>query len=92
MKCYYQTRNNENTWFKGELISMSGGTEINFHSRDDSGKVINDITLWNPEVLFFGSGFHVTGMIREKDKGDNIYKLESVDVVTDKRFTGINAK
>jgi len=48
--------------------------------------------LWNPEVLFFGSGFHVTGMIRKKDKGDNIYKLESVDVVTDKRFTGIKSK
>jgi hypothetical protein len=90
MKCYYQNREQDG-WIKGEL-TMSGGKEVNFHSRDEQDRVVHQITIWNPEVLFFGSGFTVSGFIREKEKGDNIYKLISVDVVTDKRFTGIKAK
>lgn len=91
MKCYYQHRE-EDGWIKGELISMSGGREVNFHSRDEHERVIHQITLWNPEILFHGYGFSVSGFLREKEKGDNIYKLVSVDVVTDKRYTGIKAK
>jgi hypothetical protein len=91
MKVYYQNRE-EDGWIKGECTSMSGGKEIIFSSRDDQGRVVHEITLWNPEVLFYGHGFHVTGSVRQKEMGDNIYKLESVDVVTDKRFTGIKAK
>lgn len=86
MKCYYQHRG-ENSWTKGELVSMSGGREVNFHSRDEQNRVIHQITLWNPEILFYDYGFSVSGFLREKEKGDNIYKLVSIDVVTDKRKT-----
>ena len=88
MKCYYQHRE-EDGWIKGELISI-GGREVNFHSRDEHDRVIHQITLWNSEILFHGYGFSVSGFLREK--GDNIYKLVSIDVVTDKRYTGIKAK
>lgn len=76
MKCYYRIGDGE--WIKGFVQSLSGATEVNFHSRSESGTVENQITLGSrPEVLFCGSYMIVTGLVSQKD---GLYKLVSVDV------------
>jgi hypothetical protein len=78
MKCYY--RIDDDPWIKGEVVSMAGGTQINFHSRTEDGRIAHEITLHSsPEVLFFGPYMSVTGFVSVKDQ-DNIYKLVSLDV------------
>lgn len=83
MKCYYQREDDGDEWVKGEILSLRGGTEITFHSRDDEGRVAKQVTLWNPEVLFSYEGIRVTGFLSvEKPEGDNrnLYRLYGVDV------------
>lgn len=87
MNCYYQIE--DGPWVKGEIVSMSGGRQVNFHSRDDQGHVSHQITLSVTEgsILFHGGGFSVCGYVpagKEPDKanrvGSDLYKLARVDV------------
>jgi len=78
MKCYFQV---EEEWIKGEVISMSGGMSVNFHSRDEKGVVTNNLTLGNPEILFHYPGLVVTGYEQVDPKAvQPTYKLTSVEV------------
>lgn len=81
MKCYYRT--DDGPWIKGQITSMSGGTQISFCSRNESG-VVDEIILNSHEVLFFGEKFSVTGYQQVKDDSgkivNNILKLISVEV------------
>ena len=76
MKCYYQIDEN---WIKGEVESL-GGIQVCFHSRDKRGRVLEEVTLTNPEIIFHGSGFTVTGYRRDDDKKNSTFHLESVEV------------
>lgn len=69
MKCYYRIGDGE--WIKGEIVSMSGGTEINLHSRDQHGRVVHEIALTSsPEVLFHGPYMTVTGYVPKRKPGN----------------------
>lgn len=77
MKCYY--RIGDEPWIKGLIQSFAGGTQIQLHSRDENGRVDNEITLGTPEILFHGPYMSVTGYVPVKGQ-DHIYKLVSLDV------------
>ena len=79
MKCCY--RLDDGPWIKGEIVSMSGGREVNLHSRLEDGTVANELTFANPEVLFCGRYMCITGyQAVESISSQRIYKLISVDV------------
>ena len=78
MKCYFQI---EEEWFKGEVVSMSGGTLVSFFSRNEENVIEAELTLGNPEILFHGPGMVVTGYEQIDRKAvQPTYKLTSVEV------------
>lgn len=77
MNCYYQI---DEEWIKGELVSMAGGTLVNFHSRNDDGAVTNELTLMSPQIMFHGPGFVVSGYQQIGDSYPRTYTLTSVEV------------
>jgi hypothetical protein len=71
MRCYFRVDYDE-TWLKGTVLSMHGGTVVALHSEQKT------ISLHSSQILF-GSGYmNVTGYAREGQ--DNNFKLVSVDI------------
>ncbi len=68
VNCYYQRRQNDAKWMKGEVVTMPG----NFVYFAEGGETIE---LHSAEVYFEGNGFRVTGW---EKLGDNSYKITSV--------------
>jgi len=67
MNCYYQI--GDGPWHKGSVTSCSGGREVCFCGQTDSGER-HMLTLYNPEVLFYGRAIHITGYhVVDSDKG-----------------------
>lgn len=76
MKCYYQPEDKGDEWLHGTLDSVRGGTLLHFTAKDDDGKVIHHIALYQPECLFHDSGLSVTGWLNVGNETHKLFKVE----------------
>lgn len=77
MKCFYRV--DDGVWVKGSVMSFAGTTVTLSKAVGDRISVGPELSFFgDPEVLFHGKGFTVTGFVRQG--GDGSFKLLSVEV------------